>query len=172
MKWAVRIVAGLILAVASCGPNDPMATRLAFNEIAATGDDFVEFYNTTDAALDVSGYGATDSRDDGLPRLGRTVKFPAGTSVPAHGFLVVLFEGDCPAASSTYVCIQAPPLNGGGVSSSHPENVHLIDPDDQEISSVRFPGTTVTRGWTWGRVPDGTGDFGITRRSPGGANAR
>ena len=27
MKWAARIVVGIALAVASCGPDDPMATK-------------------------------------------------------------------------------------------------------------------------------------------------
>jgi hypothetical protein len=162
----------LALALASCGPDDPMATRLVFNELGATGNDFVELVNATDAPLDVSGYGVTDSRDDGLPRLGRTVKFPAGTVVPARGFLVALFEGNCPAAGKTYVCVQAPALSGGGISSSRPERVHLVDPEDRAIGSATHPGAGVTRGWTWGRVPDGTGDFGVSRRSPGTPNAR
>ncbi len=160
----------LVLALTvGCGAADPLAAQLVPNEISATNADFVEFYNATDAALDVSGYGATDSRDDGLPRLSRTIRFPAGTTIPARGFLVAVWEGECPAASQTYVCVRAQSL-GGGVSQTRGESVHLIDPESRVVSTARYPAAASPDGWTWGRFPNGSGEFRTTRSTPGAAN--
>ena len=94
------------VAATGCGPDDPVGMQLAVNEIGATGDDFVEFVNVGPTPLDISGYGATHSRNDGLPRLSRTIRFPPGTIVPPRGFAVVLFESDCPAETRAYVCVR------------------------------------------------------------------
>jgi hypothetical protein len=152
----------------SCAPGDPIATQLVFNELAATGSDFVELRNVTAAPLDVSGYGVTDSRSDGFPRISRAIRLPAGTVVPPNGYLVVLFEGECPVTSMTYVCVRG--VTNGSLSQTHSENVHLIDPENQAISTSTYPMNAAPSGWTWGRFPDGTGSFKITRRTPGTAN--
>lgn len=160
----------LTLAMAAgCGGADPLATQLTINEISATNVDYVEFYNATDAPLDVSNYGATDSRADGLPRLSRVIRFPAGTVVPARGYLVAVWEGQCPAASATYVCVRALSV-GGGVSQTSGEYVHLIDPEMQVVSTARYPAAGSPDGWTWGRFPNGGGEFRTTRSTPGATN--
>ena len=41
------LVIALVAACASCGVADPLADQLVFNEVGATGDDFVELYNVT-----------------------------------------------------------------------------------------------------------------------------
>lgn len=171
MKHLNILASALVLAAtcAACGNTDPIAQQLAFNEVGATGNDFVEFYNTGSGPLDVSGYGATDSRKDGLPKLSRTIRFPAGTIVPAGGYLLVLFEGECPASTTMYTCVRSS-LAGGGISQSNGENVHLIDPENQVAASMAYPRAAAPSGWTWGRFPNGTGAFEATRRTPGFAN--
>ncbi len=163
------LVIALVAACASCGVADPLADQLVFNEVGATGDDFVELYNVTDAPLAVGGYAVTDSRSDGLPKLSRAVRFPAGASVPAHGYLVVAFEGSCPSAATPYLCVQAG-VYGPGVSQSRGEALHLLDPDDQVISTVQYPREAAPTGWTWGRFANGTGNWEVTRRTPGTTN--
>lgn len=153
---------------AGCGNVDPIASEIVVNEIGATGNDFVEFANVTSSPVDVSGYGATDSSKSGLPKLSRVIRFPAGTIVPPNGLLVVLFEGECPAATTAYVCIRG--TGAGGISQSRGENVHMIDPEDQIVMTGTYPRTAAPTGWTWGRFPTGTGSFGVTRRTPGLAN--
>jgi gliding motility-associated-like protein len=51
-------------------------------------DDWIEFYNPTAAAADISGYWLSDN-----PSNPQKWEFPAGSTVPANGFLVVLFSG-------------------------------------------------------------------------------
>jgi hypothetical protein len=172
MTMRERILGAALAAVTSagCGNVDPVATELVVNEIGATGNDFVEFMNTSAAPVDVSGYAATDSRKDGLPKLSRAIRFPAGTVVPAGGFLVVLFEGECPSAAAPYVCVRG--TGGGGVSQTRGENVHMIDPENQVIMTGTYPRNGSPSGWTWGRSPNGAGPFATTRRTPGYANAQ
>lgn len=158
----------LALACASCAVDDPVASQLLFNELGATGADFAELYNAGATPLDVSGYAVTDSRGDGLPKLSRAARFPAGTVVPSHGYLVVAFEGECPAASAAYVCVRG--AGGGGISQTRGENVHLLDPELQVIATAAYPRAAAPSGWTWGRLPDGAGAYVATRRTPGTAN--
>ncbi len=160
--------AALAVMFAGCGNVDPVATELVVNEIGATGNDFVEFANVTSSPVDVSGYGVTDSSKSGLPKLSRVIRFPTGTVVPANGLLVVLFEGECPAATTAYVCVRGSGL--GGVSQSNGENVHMVDPEDQVVITGTYPRTASPTGWTWGRFPSATGSFGVTRRTPGLTN--
>lgn len=170
MRDWIPCAALAVMACAGCGNVDPVATQLVVNEIGATGNDFVEFVNTSTSSVDVSGYAVCDSRKDGLPKLSHAIRFPAGTVVPAGGFLVVLFEGECPSASAPYVCARGTGV--GGVSQTHGENVHMIDPEDQVIITGTYPRNGSPTGWTWGRFPNGTGAFGTTRRTPGYTNAQ
>lgn len=162
-------VGAAALACASCAADDPVAAQLVFNELGASGDDFAELYNLSAAPLDVSGYAITDSRKDGYPHLSRAVRFPAGTMVPAHGRVLVLFEGECPASSTPYVCARG---TAGGISSSRGENVHLVDPENQVVATTHYPANAAPSGFTYGRFPDGTGAFAPTRRTPGAANSQ
>lgn len=50
--------------------------------------DWIELYNPTDSEADISGYGLSDSLLDGAKYV-----FPAGTSIPAKGYLVVYCSG-------------------------------------------------------------------------------
>jgi len=159
----------LAAACASCASEDPVAAQLTFNEFGASGDDFAELYNTGATPLDVSGYGVTDSRKDGFPKLSHVVRFPAGTTVPAGGRALVLFEGACPASSTPYVCARG---TAGGISGSRGENIHLVDPENQVVATTHYPANAAPSGFTYGRFPDGTGAFAATRRTPGAANSQ
>ncbi len=50
--------------------------------------DWIELYNTSEAAVDLSGWALTDAEDD----LSRWL-FPAGTTLPAGGYLLVFCDG-------------------------------------------------------------------------------
>ncbi len=166
MKRLVSILA-VAAACASCANDDPVAAQLPFNEVGATGSDFVELYNTSGAPLAVAGYAVTDSRTDGFPRISSAIRIPAGTTVPANGYLVVLFEGECPTAGAGFVCVRG---TAGGVSQTRGDTVHLLDPENQVVASVTVPPEAAPSGWTWGRFPNGTGAFKATRRTPGAIN--
>lgn len=153
---------------ASCGYSDPIAAQLVFNELGATGDDFAELVNTSTTTLDISGYAVTDSRKDGYPKISRAVRVPANTRLAPGAFLVVMWEGACPQTSTAYVCVQG--RGGGGISQSRGESIHLVDPEDRVVETEHYPQAAAPAGWTWGRFANATGNFQITRRTPGRAN--
>lgn len=138
---------------------------LVFNEIAGTGADFAEIFNTGSTDVDLSGYGATDSASDGSPRASMVVRFPRGTVLRAGGYLVVMFESNCPAGA-TYPCFRCE----GGISQSGGENVHLVNAQNQPVLTLAYPPNGAPAGRSLGRIPNGTGPFVSTLRTPGAAN--
>ena len=69
---------------------NPNAGDLRINEIMANGDgdDWIELYNDSDKARDLSGVGLSD--DGGHPR---RWQFPEGAIIPAKGYVTVLLTG-------------------------------------------------------------------------------
>ncbi len=120
------------------GAANDCSVRLFINEVESSGGtpgDWAELYNPTDAAADISGYVVRDDND------AAGYVMPAGTSIPARGFLV-LDEAQF----------------GFGLGAA--DAVRLFRPD----------GTTLVDSYTWtahattsyGRCPDGVGAFVTT----------
>ena len=107
-------------------------------------------YNYSAEDIDLSGWILTD--DKGLARLddGTTTPFPAGTTISAGGFLV--FD------------LEAAPYN---FALGKNDAVNLYDPAQNPVDTVRYTGHALD---TWGRYPDGTGDFVDTQATKGTAN--
>ena len=95
-------VVALVLYLKSSGSGTDAATtaQVEINEVMTSNKgtvpdetgafpDWVEIYNNTDAALDISGYGLSD---DLLSAAKWT--FPDGSVIPARGYLVVFCSGD------------------------------------------------------------------------------
>jgi len=123
------------------------------NEIESDGGtpgDWIELANTTSAPVDVSGLVLKDNDDT------HAFTLPAGTTLPALGFLVV-DESTDPAAGLSF---------GLGKADS----VRLFDADGTTLlDSYSWTAAAAT---TYGRLPDRTGAFGVTpASSKGTANA-
>ena len=88
-------------------PNDgstPVAGSLVINEFMASNDswnvpgdngdqpDWIEIYNTGETAIDMGGWYATDAMDDAA-KYQLPTDNPGLTTVPAHGFLVLICDG-------------------------------------------------------------------------------
>ncbi len=88
-------------------PNDgsePTTGALVINEFMASNDswdvpgdngdqpDWIEIYNTGDTPIDMGGWYATDALDD-LVKYQLPTDNPGLTTVPAHGFLVLICDG-------------------------------------------------------------------------------
>lgn len=115
-------------------------------------DEFLEFFNDSDVALDLSGYTISDA-----VQLRHT--FPASTVVPAHGVIVV-FGGGTPTGSFGGALVQTASegslvLNNTGdvVTVRNPSDrvVLVFDSNDIEVSFGENQSVT--------RNPDITGDF-------------
>jgi hypothetical protein len=111
-------------------------TGLVINELVADGDpnDWVEFYNTSDATLDLANVSYSDDPEDPT----RAV-FPAGTQIGAGGYVSV-------------------DLTEFGLSKDG-EDLALYAPNGEVIDSVTFGVGDAVDGRSYGRFPNGTGDF-------------
>ena len=127
-------------------PHQINTTTVVVNEfLASTGDcclfdgsteDFVELYNYGNAAVDISGWGFSDT-DGEVATLA-----PEGTSIAAGEFLILWYTGD----SDGFPEIDSK-LSGDG------EEIHIADADGNTIILIEFG--EQTDDISYGRVPDG-----------------
>lgn len=149
---------------------------IVINEINATGEDWVELVNSGASPVDLGDYGLADSDAAGGPKTASAARFPQGTTVPAGGFVFVVAEQDPAAGVGPHdVCLTV----GGpsscfyatwGISAANGEKLYLLAPDDSIVAEAEYPMNAVVSPNTWGRLPDGTGDFTATAATPGEAN--
>ncbi len=138
------------------GPRDtaplpPPLSAVVLNEVQCKGDEWVELHNPADEEADVSRWRLADDADD--PR--RAWALPRGSVVPAGGFLVVAQET---TGAEGY------PF---GVACGQ-ETVTLLRTDHSVADAVAAGEGTDTL--TWGRLPDGSGDWTPTEPTPGEPN--
>ena len=145
-------------------------TTLVINELMASNDatladpqgdydDWIELMNTGTESIDLEGMYLSDDASEPL-----MWQFPGGATIDAGGYLLVWADdddGDTPGLHASFK------LSGKG------ESVVLSDIDARDnavIDSVDFPALEDDQ--SYGRSPDGTGDFGILdAASPGEAAA-
>ena len=166
---------------ASPSKSNTNPNTVAFNEISAAGDEWLELYNTGKSDFDLSGYGITDTdKSTGAARVTKAMRFPNGTKLPAGGFLLVLLgkSNSTPGPYSADACL--PGVAVGcfyalfSVSEARGEAVHLLAADNSEVSSIIYPADLAFEagaGLSACRLPDGTGDLTTCARTPGSANA-
>lgn len=151
---------------------------VVINEIQATGEDWVELVNTGANPVDLGGYGLADTDNaSGGPKVDAAARFPNGTTVAPGDRVFVVAEQDPAAGVGPHdVCLSV----GGpascfyatwGVSGANGEKIFLLAVDDSIVAEGEYPMNAATAPNTWGRLPDGTGDFQETAPTPGEANA-
>ncbi|MCW2752329.1 MAG: cell wall protein [Aeromicrobium sp.] len=134
-----------------CAVAPPSYTSIKLNEVESNGDkvaDWVELTNTGASAVDISGWKILDNDP---AHVATPVVVPAGTSIAPGGYYAIYTEIG-----------QTPGFGLGGADSA---TVYLPD------------GTTVVDTYSWlthaattyGRCPNGTGDFKTTTTSTRGA---
>ena len=177
-----------VAALALCGcSSDSSAAKtnnpntVAFNEISAAGDEWLELYNTGTSDFDLSGYGITDTdKSTGQPRVTKAMRFPNGTKLPKAGFVLVLLgkSNSTPGPYSADACLPGVALGCFyalfSISEARGEAVHLLAADDSEVSSIIYPADLAFEagaGLTACRIPDGTGDLTTCAATPGASNA-
>jgi hypothetical protein len=121
------------------------------NEIFSRGADpdfdWIEIYNNSSSPVDISGYKIYDGggQSGSKPKM----EFPASTSIPANGFIVIVVDdatSDFPDGSSFG-------LGSGG------EQIWLENASGTVINTVTFPALTETQ--SYGRIADGTYNWQI-----------
>jgi hypothetical protein len=136
------------------------AQQVKINEAYSRGTpgdlDWIEVYNTTAADIDISGYMIYDN--GGLAGSKPKRQFPAGTILPAKGFVAMVtdtaaFDGD---------------ESGFGLSSGG-ETIWLEDAAGALIDSSVIPACSVDT--SWARVPDGADTWmKVQPRTKGSSN--
>ncbi|MEM7384832.1 MAG: lamin tail domain-containing protein [Verrucomicrobiota bacterium] len=119
--------------------------------------DWIELHNDSESAVDIAGWSLTDDKDEPAKW-----PFPAGTSIPADGYLIVLADNPTkPIAEASY-------LHANFKLSSNGEYVGLFDRDgtlQHEVAPAeQHPFHS------YGTVPDGTGMTYFALPSPGKPN--
>jgi hypothetical protein len=157
-NWRASTYAG-----GSPGTADPeLDATLVLNEISAHTDtdldppydsnDQIELYNTSAATVFISDWWLSDDLDEP-----HKWQIP-DTTIPGHGFVV--FDETNFHFSDT---------NGFGLNKAG-EQVVLSAPD-RVVDAVRFKGQeNEATGVSWGRYPDGTGDWMTTQPTAGEPN--
>ena len=137
----------------SPGTDDPMIRLpmdgVVINEFLSHTEapkvDYIELYNTTPSAVDVSGGYLSDSRSVNKYRI------PDGLSIPPGGHL--LFDQ----------------LQLGFNLDSSGDSIYFTDPSDARVlDAVRFEGQAL--GVAMGRIPDGSVFHELSEPSPGSRN--
>ena len=164
-------------------PSDaasPVA-HVVFTELRESTADYVELYNTGSASVDLAGYRIADetTADGGTgPSLSNVVTIPPGLALASGGYLVV--EANQGATTMTGIvtgclagavaqCVQA----SWGISNTRGDTVYLLPPvgDDAPLLTATIGPMATSATESWGRLPNGTGDFAINAPTPGAVNA-
>ena len=134
--------------------------------VGGDNEDFVEFFNPTGADVDLGGYFLSDN-------LANVDKFeiPAGTVVPAGGYLVVMCSAEGELPTNLYL--------GGFLNTNFKinqcqgESLVFADPAENVLESFTY-GTefsTTQADHSWARNVDGGASWEVcVTPSPGGAN--
>ena len=144
---AVGSVAGSMFAVGLATPASAAITGLKINEVESNGDttDWVELYNPTGSAINMSGSILADNDNSSA--------FPLSGTIAAGGYAV--FD----------VSVGTGSFGLGGNDSAR-----LFDGASTSATLVDATSWTTHAGTTWGRLnPNGTGSFGVTGASTRGA---
>lgn len=105
-------------------------------------DDWIELYNNSSTAIDISGYGLSDDIAD----LGNFT-FPAGTVMQPNSYLIVWADGDVNQSGN----------HADFKISASGESLYLTDAGQTIIDSVAFGAQNTDV--SFGRYPNGTGAF-------------
>jgi len=107
-------------------------------------DDWIELYNNGASSIDISGYSLSDDRDN----LAQWA-FPVGTSIAANSYLIVWADNDEDQAG-LHTNFR---LSGGG------ETIYLTDAAGAFVDTIEYNDQTTNI--SFGRIPNGTGDFQV-----------
>jgi hypothetical protein len=133
----------------------PIVMNEIFSRGTATDPDWIEVYNNSTVEVDISGYKIYDS--GGFSGSKPKMEFPAGTTIPANGFVVIVVDDSATAF---------PEGSSFGLSSGG-ESVWLENASGSVIDFVVFPALEETQ--SFGRFADGAHNWEVLNTITRGA---
>lgn len=149
-------------------PEPSAKPSLVLNEINSSPDDWVELMNTGTETLNVSGFELRDNSDD------HRWRFPDGSTIAAGELLVVdaksngLIYDDQTKAFAEGTFEAAIGIGSGDSIRLYDKGGNLLDAYSW-TEHASYDGDPAKA--SYGRYPDGTGAFRLTKETKGGANA-
>lgn len=178
-KKNMRFLAGILSVIMALTPlqsvkaletdsdGNTVQQSLKLNEVNSSPDDWVEIINTGTEELDISGYELRDNSDD------HRWKFAANTTVSANGLLLVdattvgLKYNDTTSVYGEGTFKDAFGLGSGDSIRLYDAKGTLLD----EYAWTKHPSYMGSEAAaSYGRCPDGTGEFVLTKETPGSSN--
>jgi hypothetical protein len=138
--FIVLLAGGLLPEGRAMAADPPVAGEVLINEyVANSATEWVELYNTTNTALDLSGHYIDDiAGGGGAPKL-----IPNGTIIAAHGYYVMTFSSF---------------LNNTS------DDVRFLTPGQSALDSTSYPSATAE--YSRYRYPDGGAWSGVESSTP------
>lgn len=164
MNWKIfLILLPIVFLLGACedggddfpdGDNSPLTAVVVINEIqarSALGADWVELYNAGGSEIALEGWQILDNQDR------EAYTLPSGTILAAGGYLIIS-QDDAGQTGFSY-------------GLGREDSVRLYDADTALVDSCSWLDGEAPEDESWGRIPNGEGDFktlGIS--TPGAAN--
>lgn len=153
----------------STGGGGATTNSVVINEVATSDGDFFELINVGTTAVDLSGYQVADRDDTTMgPKVGAALTLPAGTTL-AVGAIILFVEGTTPGPSTS--CGDATVAKcfavTFGLSAGNGDSVFLLERSGAVVARADVAPRAHLALRSWGRIPDGTGGFVETARTPG-----
>jgi len=150
MHWALASTL-FVMSLTSMSPADASSTPVVVNEVHCQGNDWIELYNTSSTAFDLSGWGVSDKNPNSAS-LRHRYMFLSKTTIGPKGYLVVEQKG-LGSLQLTF-----------GVSCAGGESIRLFksitSASFETVSEIYVP--KIPKKSTYGRLPNGSGAFGLT----------
>ena len=131
------------------------SAKKSVKDAAGESPDWIEIYNSSDKAMDISGIGLSDGAKKKFK-----FAFPEGTIIPADGYILVYCDDAVNEAEGEY--------HAAFKLSADGESVYMTHPDYGEIDFVKVP--LLDEDVTWGRFANGSENFTYLSYTPGKTN--
>lgn len=117
--------------------------------------DWVEIYNSSDKAIDLSGVGVSDGNKNRFK-----FAFPEGTVIPSDSYIIICCDDAVNQAEGEY--------HASFKISATGETIYLTSPVCGDIDSVEVP--AISEDLTYGRYLNGSENFSVLSATPGANN--